>query len=71
MKRTIEFVGKTVRGYKTHNITIKLSKAHTTKLRETMVKTDIGYVDLTVSLDRWGRLNAVEVTRSRVEGMLL
>lgn len=65
MKRKIDFVGRCYKGSRTHTTSIKLGKFKTTKLRQSMVKTDLGYVDVTVSLDRWGRLGAVLVERSR------
>ena len=64
MSRTIDFIGRGRNKLKTKTITIKLRKVRTTKLRQIMIETGLGYVDVTVSLDRWGRLNAVLVEKS-------
>lgn len=65
MKRTIQFVGKTHSRTTTYSNTIKLGKFKRTKLYKPMVKTDLGYIDIAVSLDRWGRLLAVQVENSK------
>jgi hypothetical protein len=64
-KRIIEFTAKNNKGFTTKAVSIDLKKFRTTKLTQGHVKTDIGYVDVTVSLDRWGRLNAVFLERTK------
>lgn len=65
MKRTIQFGGKTYKSLKTTVVTIKLRKVKTTKLFQHHIKTDGGYHDVAVELDRWGRLKRVDIERSR------
>lgn len=65
MKRVINFVGTTYQKSTSKLVTIRLSAVKTTRLRQTHIKTDGGYHDVTVDLDRWGRLKAVKIERSR------
>lgn len=65
MKRTINFVSKTYTGFRTYSSTVSMRKVKITKLTKPMIKTDLGYVDITVVMDRWGRLKQVEVERSK------
>lgn len=65
MKRFIQFGGRTYKSQKVTAVTIKLGKVKTTKLRQTHIKTDGGYHDVSVELDRWGRLKRVDIERSR------
>lgn len=65
-KRTIEFITKTYKGLKGKKVTVNIDTPFY-KLRQTRLKTELGYFDITVSLDRRGRLNAVMIERTKYD----
>lgn len=65
MKRTIQFVGINRKGaIKTYKRTFTLAKVFT-KVMQARVSTTGRDVDVSVTLDRWGRLVSVSVEDSR------
>lgn len=64
MKRKIDFVSKTRSRVRTYSQSVRLNKFKTFRLTKHCIKTDTGYIDVTVQLDRWGRLQSVAVERS-------
>lgn len=67
MKRKIDFIGSKRNGLPlAKRVTVKLGKFKTTKLRQEIPFAGT-YVIVTVSMDRWGRLNAVTIGRSNHE----
>lgn len=63
-KRQIEFISKTYKGLTGRKVTVDINTP-VFKLRKSEIKTDLGYFDVTVSLDRKGRLNTVMIERSK------
>ena len=63
-KRIIEFQSKTYKKLAGKKVTVTIS-APNYKLRQAAIKTDLGYFDVSVPLDRWGRLKAVLIEKTR------